>query len=57
MDKEDCTMYIGPMFTIEWYYNQKGYSQAYDYFIKTSRKQKRSFLILVKKYGGFWKNI
>ena len=55
MDKEDCTIYIGPIFTIEWYYDQKGYSQAYDYFIKTSQEQKRKFLILAKKMGDFGK--
>jgi phage-related protein len=55
MDKEDCTIYIGLVFTIEWYYDQKGYSQAYDYFIKTSQEQKRKFLILVKKMGDFGK--
>jgi phage-related protein len=55
MDKEDCTIYIGPIFTIEWYYDQKGYSQAYDYFIKTSQEQKRKFLILAKKMCDFGK--
>ena len=55
MDKEDCTIYTGPIFTIEWYYDQKGYSQAYDYFLKTSQEQKRKFLILAKKMGDFGK--
>jgi hypothetical protein len=55
MDKDNCTIYIGPIFTIEWYYDQKGYSQAYDYFIKISQEQKRKFLILVKKMGDFGK--
>jgi phage-related protein len=55
MDKEDCTVYIGLIFTIEWYYDQKGYSQAYDYFMKISQEQKRKFLILVKKMGDFGK--
>jgi phage-related protein len=55
MDKEDCTIYTGPIFTIEWYYDQKGYSQAYDYFLKTSQEQKRKFLILANKIGDFGK--
>jgi phage-related protein len=55
MDKEDCGVYIGLIFTIEWYYDQKGYSQAYDYFMKISQEQKRKFLILVKKMGDFGK--
>jgi phage-related protein len=55
MDKENCTVYIGLLFTIEWYYDQKGHSQAYDYFMKISQEQKRKFLILVKKMGDFGK--
>jgi phage-related protein len=55
MDKDNCTIYIGSVFTIEWYYDQKGYSQSYDYFIAISQEQKRKFLILVKKMGDFGK--
>jgi phage-related protein len=55
MDKGDCVIYIGLIFTIEWYYDQTGYSQAYDYFVKTSQEQKRKILILIKKMGDFGK--
>jgi phage-related protein len=55
MDKEDCTVYIGLIFTIEWYYDQKGHSLVYDYFMNVSQEQKRKFLILVKKMGDFGK--
>jgi phage-related protein len=55
MDKDNCAIYIGPIFTIEWYYDQKGHSQPYDYFITVSQEQKRKFLILVKKMGDFGK--
>jgi phage-related protein len=55
MDKGDCIIYIGPIFTIEWYYDQAGHSQAYNYFVETSQEQRRKFLILVKKMGDFGK--
>jgi hypothetical protein len=55
MDKDNCAIYIGPIFIIEWYYDQKGYSQSYDYFIRISQEQKRKFLILVKRMGDFGK--
>jgi phage-related protein len=55
MDKEDCIIYEGTYFTIEWYYDHKGNSQAYDYFLSVSPGQKRKFLILVKKMGDFRK--
>jgi phage-related protein len=55
MDKGDCVIYIGPIFTIEWYYDQTGYGQAYDYFLKSSQEQKRKFLMLIKKMGDFGK--
>jgi phage-related protein len=55
MDREDCVIYAGPFFTIEWYYDKNGNSPAYDYFIKISQEQKRKFLILVKKIEDFGK--
>ena len=55
MDKESCIIYAGQYFTIEWYYDQKGNSQAYDYFLNISPEQKRKFLVLVKKMGDFGK--
>ena len=55
MDEDNCIIYIGQYFTIEWYYDQKGNSQAYDYFLSISPEQKRKFLVLVKKMGDFGK--
>ncbi|GHT35263.1 hypothetical protein FACS189434_12800 [Bacteroidia bacterium] len=49
MDRNDCTIYIGDCFTVEWYYDKDGYSQAYEYFLSTDATQKRKFLILVKR--------
>ena len=49
--KESCLIYEGPCFRIEWFYDENGKSQAYDYFLETSDSQKRKFLILVKRIG------
>ena len=53
MNKDNCLIYKGECHTIEWYYDEKGYSQAYEYFLKSSDSQKRKFLMLVKKMGDF----
>jgi len=55
MDKQDCVVYVGERFTIEWYYNEKGYSEAFEYFLHTSNVQKRKFFILVKRMAEFGK--
>ena len=52
-----CLIYRGPFFSIEWFYDEKGYSQPYEYFLKTSASQKRKFLLLAKKMGDFGKII
>ena len=51
MDKDTCLIYKGDFFTIEWFYDEKGYSQPYEYFLNVSDVQKRKFLMLVKKMG------
>jgi len=53
MNKDDCVIYEGEHFRVEWFYNEKGESQAYDYFVACSDVQKRKFLILVKKLADF----
>jgi phage-related protein len=40
---------------VEWYYDENGYSQAYEYFLATSDVQKRKFLMLIKRIGDFGK--
>ena len=57
LDKNSCLIYKGPFFTIEWFYDEKGYSQPYEYFLRSSAVQKRKFLLLVKKMGDFGKII
>lgn len=55
MDRENCTVYVGKFYRVEWYYDEKGYSQAYDYFLSIPDVQKRKFLILVKKLSDYGK--
>ena len=53
MDSTSCIIYVGECFTVEWYYEESGYSQAYEYFLTTSDVQKRKFLVLVKRIADF----
>lgn len=53
MDKDTCLIYEGKFYKVEWYFDNKGVSQAYEYFLKVSAVQKRKFLILVKKIADF----
>jgi hypothetical protein len=55
MNKNKCIAYIGSCFTIEWYFNEKGISPAFDYYIKLSDSQKRKLLLLFKRMGDFGK--
>jgi len=55
MNEKDCIIYKGLYFCIEWYYDNTGYSQAYEYFLSTMPPQKRKFLVLVKKLAEFGK--
>ena len=55
MDSINCVIYVGKRFTVEWYYEENGYSQAYEYFLTTSDVQKRKFLVLVKRIAEFGK--
>ncbi len=43
--------YKGPEYIIEWYYNQKGKSPAYDYYKALSQKDKARLLYLFKRMG------
>ncbi len=55
VDKQDCIVYKGQCFSVEWFYDSTGYSQAYDYYESTSLAQKRKFFILVKRIAEFGK--
>lgn len=47
--------YKGEKFTIEWFYNKKGKSEALDFFETLSKTQKRKTLMLFKRIGDFGK--
>jgi phage-related protein len=55
MDNKDCIIYSGSKFTLEWYYDKNGKSQAYEYFENASEDLQDKFLILAKKMGEFGK--
>ncbi len=43
--------YEGPEFTIEWYFDAKGYSQAYEYFKEQPKDKQRKLLNLFRLMG------
>ena len=55
MKKEDCVIYKGKFFQIEWYFTEKGESQPFDYFNTTDLAQQRKFLMLCQRLGDFGK--
>lgn len=57
MDKTNCIIDQGSFFTVEWFYDETGYSQPYEYFLAISNDQKRKFLLLVKKMAEMGKII
>lgn len=55
MNKNDCIAYQGNKFTIEWFYDDHGYSQAFEYYHFLSDAQKRKLLMLFNRIGEFGK--
>ncbi len=55
MDTNDYIAYIGSFYTIEWYYDEKGKSLAYEYYLSLSDLQKRKLLVLLKRIGDYGK--
>ena len=51
MNKDDCVIYAGIKFTLEWYYDINGKSVGYEYFLTLDQGQRRKFLALVKRMG------
>ena len=49
--KMEFVVYLGQEFTIEWYYDEKEKSQAFEYFEELDDSQKRQLLKLVKLMG------
>lgn len=50
---KEYVAYEGPCFTIEWFYNEQGVSQALEYFNGLNDAQKRKVLMLFKRIGDF----
>ena len=55
MNEQDCVIYKGNFFQIEWYYSEKGESQPYDYYKACEVVQQRKFLMLCQRMGDFGK--
>ena len=51
MDDKSCTIYAGDMFVLEWYFDRNGKSASYDYFLASTKEQRRKFLALAKRMG------
>jgi phage-related protein len=49
------TIYKGAKFTIEWYVDEKGYSQAYDFFEESSEVEQDKILALFKLMANIGK--
>lgn len=49
--KREYIAYKGPAFTIEWYYNSKGISPAFEYYKSLSSEERIKLLRLFKRIG------
>jgi phage-related protein len=53
MDNNDCLIYSGSKFSLEWYFDKNGKSVAKEFYLEASEDLQRKFLILIKKMGDF----
>ena len=53
--KDICIAYKGLEYNIEWYYDKKGKSQAYEYYTVMIPSERRKVLMLFKRMGDFGK--
>ena len=51
--KDACIAYRGPEYTIEWYFNEKERSQAFEYYSGLTPAERRKVLMLFKRLGDF----
>lgn len=51
MDKRELVAYVGPAFTIEWYYDARGRSQALEFFEALCEDRQDDALMLFKRMG------
>ena len=48
---KEFVIYRGPIFTLEWYFNAKGQSQASDFYQNLDARERRRVLFLFKRMG------
>jgi phage-related protein len=53
MKNREFVAYQGDSFTIEWYHDSAGKSQALSYFTRLAEKSQNKFLFLLKRMGDF----
>ena len=53
--KDASIAYQGRRYTIEWYFDQKGKSQAFEYYSALTPLERRKILMLFKRIGDFGK--
>ena len=53
--KKEFLIYEGPRFTIEWLVDEKGRSQAREYYYRLTQDRRIQFLKLVKRIGDYGK--
>jgi hypothetical protein len=51
MKEKEYVAYLGIKYQIEWFYSEKGESQALDYFNSLDKGQRIKFLYLIKRMG------
>ncbi len=51
MSKKDYIAYKGKIYTIEWYYDESGNSQAYDYLLELDTEMQKKVFYLLKRMG------
>ncbi len=55
MNKNNCTAYEGEKFLIEWFFDEQGNSQSFEYYEALSNSQKRKLFMLFNRIGDFGK--
>ncbi len=51
MSKKDYIAYKGKIYTIEWYYDESGNSQAHDYLFELDPEMQKKVFYLLKRMG------
>ena len=51
MSSKDYIAYEGNAFTVEWYYDESGKSQALDYLLKSNPEMQKKLFYLIKRIG------